>query len=436
MIKFIMKEKLLDAKIEETRVRKECEKKRTIYNKIIPVGSQIDTWFRLLMKMETGKIWEEGKNKNRNKVRMLLERYKPRENVEEEIRDIKYTDTELDNLEIIHEEERHSDDDKPRIYGGVEVNENINTILSKDPNFMLLDHINKTEIEVEIEKGLAKARYELMSNDEDDNENNCSRDEQNEKGKYIKEAIDKSLNYAAMRATDIPTVARLCPPAPSTIKKEKVLEAVKDRLLDTVSKYQNQYCNKSGKIKNQNISKSEENTIKEVKENIKNKDIVVFTTDKSGRFTVDTPKNYTEAVMKHTRNDVQIETERVKQIENKMNQHMKQFNKMFKVGSEHEHERRVEMATHSTNTPAPPLYGLRKDHKVTENVIEGPPVRPVCGANQAPNSRLGNFLSKIVNEYADAANIRTECRSSEEMRASFEKYNDEEDPTVKKQCKV
>ena len=66
------------------------------------------------------------------------------------------------------------------------------------------------------------------------------------------------------------------------------------------------------------------------------------------------------------------------------------------------------MATHSTNTPAPPLYGLRKDHKISEDVERGPPVRPVCGANRAPNSRLSNFISRIVNDFADAAEMEVE----------------------------
>ena len=104
---------------------------------------------------------------------------------------------------------------------------------------------------------------------------------------------------------------------------------------------------------------------------------------------------------------------------------------MFKVGTTNSHESRVTGATQSTNTPAPPLYGLRKDHKVTEDEVVGPAVRPVCGANQAPNSRLSHFLSKIVNDYADEANIATECRSSEEMKAAFTEYN-RNVPAVKK----
>ena len=195
------------------------------------------------------------------------------------------------------------------------------------------------------------------------------------------------------------------------------------------------HCDNRGKIRDQNISEEEWKAVKEVKKKIKDKEIVVFTTDKSARFSVDKPNNYVEAVMSHTTNDAEIREDRVKQIELRMNQHMKQFNKMFMVGTTHEDERRVESATHSTNTPAPPLYGLRKDHKAAEDARKGPPVRPVCGSNESPNSKLSGFLSRIVNDFADTSDITTECRSSEEMRATFEKYN-EADPAVKKKCAV
>ena len=421
MIKFIMSRKLLDANIEEKRMRREFGKKNMEFNKLIRKGSEADTRFRLIMKNETEKIWQDGKEKNKDKISALTSKYRPKEHMEEEIRHVLYKDADVDSIE--RREGITNVGNEPRVYGGADINEDAISILSKDPNFMLLDRINKEEVEVEIEKGLAKARYELMDCD----------DEIEEEGN--KSVPDKTLNYATLRATDIPTVARLCPPRPSTIGKEKILDNIKDKLLNTVSEYQRKHCDNKGRIKDQNITEAEGKAIKSVKKRITGKEIVVSTTDKSGRFTVDTPGNYQDAVMLHTVNDIEIETERVRQIENRMNQHMKLFNKMFKVGSEHQHEKRVEMATHSTNTPAPPMYGLRKDHKATEDAIKGPPVRPVCGANQAPNSRLGNFLSRVVNDFADTTGITTECRSSEEMRAAFERYNDG-DPQVKKNCAV
>ena len=98
---------------------------------------------------------------------------------------------------------------------------------------------------------------------------------------------------------------------------------------------------------------------------------------------------------------------------------MKQLNNIFSVGASFGHEERVNNASTATNVPAPPLYGLRKTHKP----VTDPPVRPVCGANSAPNSRLSHFLSRIVNNFADCAENRTECRSSEEMRAAFCNFN-------------
>ena len=43
MIKFIMKEKLIDSKIEEKRVRKEYEKKRAVFSRIAFFSSEINT---------------------------------------------------------------------------------------------------------------------------------------------------------------------------------------------------------------------------------------------------------------------------------------------------------------------------------------------------------------------------------------------------------
>ena len=129
-----------------------------------------------------------------------------------------------------------------------------------------------------------------------------------------------------------------------------------------------------------------------------------------------------------------MDNNKVKQIENKLNQHMRIFNKIFKVGSAHNHESRVTGATNSNNTPAPPMYGLKKDHKEAIDPVNGPAVRNVVAANQLPNNPLSHFLSRIVNDYADAADIRTECRSSEEMRAAFDEYNKNDSETRLKCC--
>ena len=173
-----------------------------------------------------------------------------------------------------------------------------------------------------------------------------------------------------------------------------------------------------------------------MKERIKTGEAVVFKSDKSNKLTVDSLEKYTEALSVHTSKDTKIEMERVKQIEKEMNRTQKHFNKMFCVGEAHPPDRRIAEAATSTNVLPPPLYGMRKDHKSVPPGQEsvGPPVRPVCAAKEGPNVRLSSFLTRILNDFADAVDQSHECKSSEEMRVSFEKYNINTSDDIRIRC--
>ena len=43
-----------------------------------------------------------------------------------------------------------------------------------------------------------------------------------------------------------------------------------------------------------------------------------------------------------------------------------------------------------------------------------------------------NFLSRVINDFADKINIETECRSIEQMKATFEQFNAEDQETKSK----
>ena len=51
---------------------------------------------------------------------------------------------------------------------------------------------------------------------------------------------------------------------------------------------------------------------------------------------------------------------------------------------------------HSTNSMIPLIFGLRKDHKVLEDAIKGPPTILICGTMIASNYRISHFLSMIL----------------------------------------
>ena len=436
--KFLMADKLQDTENERRCANREFIKASEEYNKVIDRSSPSHNIFQVVKDFETKKVWEEGKNKNNKKIQHLIRKQRTNNDIKEHrIRNIKFKDEEFKDNNLVgngNEGDTHigsKGGNEPRIYGGAEISDEALSILSKDPNYMVLDRVDIESVRTGVEIGLTKARYGWMSDDPEETVVDGNNVVQNS----TQRDLDNTLNYANLRATDIPTVQRLYPPKHGTIQQEKILEKLKDDIMKTVAEYKNENCDSKGYFKSNNLSKEENQGIKEIKDKIRNKDIVVFSTDKSGRFSVDTPTNYEEAISVHTAKDIEIDQERVKGIETTINQHMKQFNKMFNVGTTFEQEERVSAATTSTNTPPPPLYGLRKDHKVTNDARKGPPVRPVCGANQAPNSRLSNFLSRIVNDYADKAEIETECRSGEEMKAAFEAYNEKE-KAVREQCCV
>ena len=65
-----------------------------------------------------------------------------------------------------------------------------------------------------------------------------------------------------------------------------------------------------------------------------------------------------------------------------------------------------------------------KDHKKTENEVEGPEIRPIMGAVVGPNVALSNFIGReIIKRVAEDADNDTVCKSTEELLSIFEAYN-------------
>ena len=72
------------------------------------------------------------------------------------------------------------------------------------------------------------------------------------------------------------------------------MQSVKDKMLNKIHDYKDRNCNVKGFIKKGNISNDVSNGIKSIKARVRDKEIVVFATDKTGEFCVDTSENYLE----------------------------------------------------------------------------------------------------------------------------------------------
>ena len=111
--------------------------------------------------------------------------------------------------------------------------------LKLDPEYRIYKRIDEVYIEVEIEKGCTKARYHFMSENDNPNpniaqDNNNNNDDDDFKSFNLD---NKVANYSNLRATDLPTVQRLYPPKPSTIRREVIMQNVKDKMLNKAREY-------------------------------------------------------------------------------------------------------------------------------------------------------------------------------------------------------
>ena len=130
----------------------------------------------------------------------------------------------------------------------------------------------------------------------------------------------------------------------------------------------------------------------------------------------------------HIKDDVEVDEKVLRESETDLNRHSAQLAKDFRIGAAWGHEPRVKEAVTAVNSLTPNTYGLRKNHKpeVLGQEITGPKVRPVCGAKEAPNSRLGQIAADIINMVADFIEKRKGSKSTistEEMAAGILKYN-------------
>ncbi len=156
-----------------------------------------------------------------------------------------------------------------------------------------------------------------------------------------------------------------------------------------------------------------------LKERIREGEIVNFTTDKSGKMCVDDPSNYITGMQPHIQESVEVTGKDYQDIEKTINAHMNSWCNIIKA------DVRVRSAMQASNNGIPPQYGLRKDHKDFDDLIKGPPLRPVCGAVSSCNYRISYFLSIILKPFITLA--EEACNSTEDMLWRINKCNAEVD---------
>ena len=161
------------------------------------------------MRIEGEYLWRERKVHNETKVAFLTRKWKnevPHAN-EEKVRGVKYKDSDI-NVQV------NDKNDEVLRYGEADLNNNMIQALTLNPKMMTYSKISKVDLEVEIEKGIVKQRYQFMKSVEEQDQTDESVDEHENEAFSLE---SKSIDYGKLRATDLPTNPRLIMPRPATI---------------------------------------------------------------------------------------------------------------------------------------------------------------------------------------------------------------------------
>ena len=369
-------------------------------------------------------IWEEEKSyqrrrftrKRKRKVAFLVNKYgkkRKESDTPEEVEGIAVKDSVLS-------EDYNSN---PRVYGSIDTgpSRDVTSALSLPPKFTVYENVDPEKCEVEVEKSINKYRWSIMSGEErvKDEEGRATVIGTSER-EWPLNYESNSIDFQRMRATDLPFNKRVQLPEPVDPTVEISLQDLKYKLKSVTS----EYCQRSKQNKFSNLTNSEKRGLREVN---RDEDVVIFQTDKSGRFSIDTVDNYREACANHIpEEDTVISEEEYSECQREINAHSGMWTRILKAGENVSGGKikaadRIRKNLTVQNHSTAPLYALRKDHKAYDDQVKGPPTRPVCAANSAYNSRLSHMVCNILkpvwrsNEHA--------CESTEDLLAAVTSLN-------------
>ena len=341
-------------------------------------------------------------------------------------------------------------------------------LLSHSPKFSLMQQVDRVEFDTEIERGLCKHRFNEHSmnlqrkkkNDIEANghQNNndmtkASDDEllkkiwEAEAHRYVYNPFDKEIDFSRRRPTDYKLNSRINLPKPLPTDDEFQCEVRKRLYKGTFEQFtqENKNVNERGttvistkkeemlnlnkdrnarvKKRFMNLTKIEKEGMISLKKRIKDNDIMVIPTDKSGRFSVMNHEQYLEAGKVHTDKDLLIAWDDVRYLKNQVNSHMWWLAKIWSYSKHTDPDRMLNNLTVS-GLDLPEMSLLTKDHKAWSWDSEKPvPTRPIMSGNSCINTHLSELISEVVEPLVLECG-GSEVQSSEEVLAQLDQINE------------
>ena len=340
-------------------------------------------------------------------------------------------------------------------------------LLSRGPKYMVREDLSEDVFDIEIEKMIAKQKYNDGFMEEDLSE--CTSQEQppahcdksiaschspseskvsgNDKFKFMQRwdeasgsmifnELSGTLDLGNLKATNYKYNKEIFPPKNDSVNCEAGHEARKvelKRVFQRITKpikpkETNNSSSKHQKIPSiqseSNLSEKELEGLKSLKRKIKEGILVVCDTDKSKRFCVMTPDQYLKSGYVHTSKDLEISPSQIARVQNHVNDHTWWLKNITNCGSNWRHEDRMCKNVLDKGEQVCNMVLLVKDHKNWKPGSDSPPPsRPVVSGNTGLNCHLSEMLSLILEPITSQANGH-EVDSTLEMLSKVEGLNE------------
>ena len=221
------------------------------------------------------------------------------------------------------------------------------------------------------------------------------------------------------RVTDLAECARITLPKAMSIKNEALMEVRRNTNEKVYNNYRGEVCNKKGEVKG-NLDEDEKEGLKSLQKRIREGEVIVMKTDKSGKLCICTRDEYRIMGEKHTAKDEKIGRKGIIEIEKNLNGHVFFWAKMWGSGDSHGQRDRIIDSKVVSSEQLASLYLMYKDHKKEKGTTR--PVVTGCTSNTKGFSNSVSDLLESVNKVKEQG---YEVISGEDMLARVENYNQE-----------
>ena len=225
---------------------------------------------------------------------------------------------------------------EPTVIGDIELHDNERTILMLPPKFSIEENLPKEGLAMEQEEAYAKTRMtinkeleeKLTEDDEgigDEEEEDEELEEQMEmleaEARLVYDPRRRTFDDRKRKVTDLQECARVTLPKPMDTKNEALVEMKRGTSSKIYEDYTEEVCNKRGEVKG-NLTEEEKDGLRRLQKRIKEKQIVILKTDKSGKMCLVTMEEYKLMGMEHTNKDEEIDRRGIIEIEKQLNGHV------------------------------------------------------------------------------------------------------------------